>query len=211
MWRAVLGDAHVAGGDALHRALVVVEHFGRGKARIDFDAERLGLARQPAAHIAERADIAVMIVHQRRHDEVRQPDRAARRHPVEAVVLDLGLQRAVGILAPVRNELVERRPDRSPRRTEYARRPRSPSPPRRSLRSALSCFSRIAAARPDGPAPTITTSNSMDSRGGKFFGAHDLISARLRTASKGRLFPIFPGRTTMEMHLAGVSRRPDPS
>src|SRR2546430_2734212 len=34
------------------------------------------------------------------------------------------------------------------------------------LRSALSCFSRIAAARPDGPAPTITTSNSMDSRGG---------------------------------------------
>src|ERR1700754_1064501 len=34
------------------------------------------------------------------------------------------------------------------------------------LRSALSCFSLIAAERPEGPAPTITTSNSMDSRGG---------------------------------------------
>jgi hypothetical protein len=65
--RAVLGDAHVAGRDAAHRALVVVQHFGRGEARIDFDTERLGLRRQPAADIAERADIAMMVVHQRRH------------------------------------------------------------------------------------------------------------------------------------------------
>ena len=50
----------------------------------------------------------MMIVHQRRHHEVRQPDRAARRHPVEAVVLDLGLQRTIGVLAPVRDQLVER-------------------------------------------------------------------------------------------------------
>ena len=77
--RAVLGDAHVAGGDAAHRALLVVEHFGRGEARIDLDPERLGLARQPAADIAERADVAVMIVHQRRHHEVRQRDRACPR------------------------------------------------------------------------------------------------------------------------------------
>ena len=41
---AILADAHVAGGDAGNRAVVVVKHFGRGKARIDFDAERLGLA-----------------------------------------------------------------------------------------------------------------------------------------------------------------------
>ncbi len=70
LWRAVLGDAHVAGRDAAHRALVVVKHLGRGKARVDLDAERLGLARQPAADIAERADIAVMVVHQRRHGDV---------------------------------------------------------------------------------------------------------------------------------------------
>ena len=31
--------------------------------------------------------------------------------------------------------------------------------------SGVSCFSRIAAARPDGPPPTITTSNSIASRG----------------------------------------------
>jgi len=49
-----------------------------------------------------------MVVHQRRHREIRQPDRAARGRPVEAVVLDLRLQRTVGVLAPVRNKLVER-------------------------------------------------------------------------------------------------------
>src|SRR5947199_5197571 len=32
--------------------------------------------------------------------------------------------------------------------------------------SGDSCFNRIAAASPDGPAPTITTSNSIDSRAG---------------------------------------------
>jgi hypothetical protein len=30
-----------------------------------------------------------------------------------------------------------------------------------------SCFNLIAAARPEGPAPTTTTSNSIDSRAGK--------------------------------------------
>ena len=66
---AVLADAHVAGGDAGDRAVVVVEHFGGGKARIDFDAERLRLGRQPAADAAERDDEVAVIVHQRRHGE----------------------------------------------------------------------------------------------------------------------------------------------
>src|SRR4029077_13754619 len=47
--RVVLGNAQVAGGDAPHRALVVVQDFGGGKARIDLDTERLRLAREPAA------------------------------------------------------------------------------------------------------------------------------------------------------------------
>src|SRR6202789_3659271 len=51
-----------------------------------------------------------------------------------------------------------------------------------TARSALNCFSRIAAARPDGPAPTITTSNSMDSRGGSSSVLMNLISAQLRTS-----------------------------
>ena len=105
---AIPADAHVAGRNAAYCAAVVVQHFGRGKARIDFDAERLRLRPQPAADIAERTDIAVMVVHQRRHGEVRQPDRAGRRGPVEAVVLDLRLQRTIGVLAPVRDQLVER-------------------------------------------------------------------------------------------------------
>jgi hypothetical protein len=113
--RAVLGDAHVAGGDAPHRALVVIEHFGSRKARIDLDAERFRLRRQPAADVAERADVAVVVVHQRRHDEVRQPERADLGEPVEAIVLDLGRERAVRILTPVRDQLVQR--DRIDHRT----------------------------------------------------------------------------------------------
>ncbi|MGY4318979.1 hypothetical protein ACVWW1_008306 [Bradyrhizobium sp. JR3.5] len=105
---AVLGDAHVAGRDAAHRALVVIEHLGGGEARIDLDAERFRLWCEPAADIAERADIVVMIVHQRRHDEVRNAEPALRRRPVEAVFLDLRLQRTVRVLAPVRDQFVER-------------------------------------------------------------------------------------------------------
>ena len=82
-----LADAHVAGGDADDRALVIVEHFARGKARIDLDAQRLGLLGEPAADIAERHDIVAVIVHQRRHDEIRQPQRAARSEEQELVVL----------------------------------------------------------------------------------------------------------------------------
>ncbi len=37
---------------------------------------------------------------------------------------------------------------------------------RQTEASGASCFRRIAAARPDGPPPTITTSNSIASRGG---------------------------------------------
>ena len=76
---AVLADAHVAGGDAGNRAVLVVQDFGRGKARIDFNAERFGLGREPAADVAERDDEIAVIAHQRRHQKIRQPQRAARR------------------------------------------------------------------------------------------------------------------------------------
>jgi hypothetical protein len=48
---AVAADAHVAGGDAAHGALVVVQHFGAGEAGIDLDAERFGLLAEPAAEL----------------------------------------------------------------------------------------------------------------------------------------------------------------
>ena len=65
---AVLADAHVAGGDAGDRAVVVEQHFGRGKARIDLDAERFRLGGEPAADVAERDDEVAVVVHQRRHE-----------------------------------------------------------------------------------------------------------------------------------------------
>ncbi len=50
----------------------------------------------------------------------------------------------------------------------------------------------------------MTTSNSMASARGKFFGAH-LISALETVLGRLRpLFPIFPGRTTSEMRFAGM-------
>ena len=102
----VLADAHVAGGDAGDRAVIVVEHFGRGKARIDFDAERFGLGGQPAADTAERDDEVAVIVHQRRHHEVRQPQPAVLAEEIKAVVGDRGLDRRI-FGAPFRQQLVD--------------------------------------------------------------------------------------------------------
>ena len=105
---AVAADAHVASGDAAHRTILVIQRFGGGEARIDLDAERLGARAEPARHHAERGDVAVMVVHQRRHHEVRQRQAAGLGHEEELVFLDLGLDRAIGIVAPVRDQFVER-------------------------------------------------------------------------------------------------------
>ena len=104
----VLADAHVAGGDA-GDGIVLEQHFGGGKARIDFDAERFGLSRQIAAHVAERDDEIAVIAHQRRQQEIRQPQRAGRPERIEVVGGDRGLDRRV-FAAPFRNEPIE--PDR---------------------------------------------------------------------------------------------------
>ncbi len=64
---AVLGDAHVAGGDAGDRAVGVEQHLGSGKAGIDLDPERFRLARKPATNVAERDDVVAVVAHQRRH------------------------------------------------------------------------------------------------------------------------------------------------
>ncbi len=69
---AVLADAHVAGGDAGDR-VVLEQHLRSGEARIDFNAERFGLARQITANLAERDDEIAVIAHQRRHQRQRQP------------------------------------------------------------------------------------------------------------------------------------------
>jgi hypothetical protein len=87
--------------------VLAIDHLGGGEAGIDFDTERFRLGGEPAADIAERADIAAMVVHQRRHQEIRQPHAGRAGHPVEMVIGDLRLQRTIGILAPARQQLVE--------------------------------------------------------------------------------------------------------
>ena len=104
---AFAADAHVASRNADDRAVVVVENFGRRKARIDFDAERFGAACKPAADIAERADIFAVIVEQLRHGEIRQAQRALRPKKEELVLVHFDRQRTVVVLAPIGEELVE--------------------------------------------------------------------------------------------------------
>ena len=95
---AVLAYAHVAGGDAQHGALVVVEHLGRGEARIDLHAQLGSLLAQPAREVAEAADVVAMIAHQRRHDDVGDAQDASRTEVVEAVLGDRRLERgALGL------------------------------------------------------------------------------------------------------------------
>ena len=104
---AVAADAHVAGGDPDHLAAFAVEHFGRGEAGIDLDAERLGLRAEPARQGAERADVIAVVVHQLRHRPVRQAHAARRAEQIEAVLGDLRRQRLLGVVAPVRQQAVE--------------------------------------------------------------------------------------------------------
>ena len=104
--RAVARDAHVAGRDAHHPALIVEQDFGGGEAGEDFDAEFFGLAREPAAQVAEAAGIGALVVQERRRQRVRQ-DRLLlfRQHPVEVFGYRHFGERAV--LPPVGQQFVE--------------------------------------------------------------------------------------------------------
>ncbi len=86
---AVLGETHVAGGDAGDRAAAIEQHFDGGKARIDFNPRGFRLGRKPAADVAERDDVISVVVHQRRQHDIWQPHSARRRQPIEAVVAHL--------------------------------------------------------------------------------------------------------------------------
>ena len=82
---AVAADAHVAGGDADNGAILVVKHFGCGKAGIDLDAELCGLLAEPFAQRAEADDVIAVILHQRRHRPVRQAHVARRSENEESI------------------------------------------------------------------------------------------------------------------------------
>ena len=68
--------------------------FDGGKARIDLDAKRFGLLREPAAELAQADDVVAVIAHQRRHDEVaergRRPTSSDNRSGRRATSVDTG-------------------------------------------------------------------------------------------------------------------------
>ena len=99
-------DAHIAGGDTNDRALVVIEHFGCRKARIDFHAKFFSLGAKPAADIAKRHNIITVIVHQRRHGEIRQAHRSGRPQHKEMIRCHRRLEGVSFFFTPSRQKLV---------------------------------------------------------------------------------------------------------
>ena len=55
-------DAHVARRDTLDAAVLAEEHFCGGEAGVDFNAETLGLLRQPATDVTHGNDVVPVIV-----------------------------------------------------------------------------------------------------------------------------------------------------
>src|SRR5262249_19661123 len=102
----VAGDALVAGDHALDRAVLAEDRFRHGDAGINLDARLFRLLGEPAAEAAETADIAAVIAHQRRHEDVGDTDAACLPEVIEAILADLGRQRRA-LLAPIRDQRVE--------------------------------------------------------------------------------------------------------
>ena len=101
---AVAADAHVPGDDALHRAVVAVQHLGRREAREHVHAERLGLLAEPAAHVAQAHDVVALVVHLRRRRQAPRPRLGEEQEPV----LRSGRVERRPALLPVREQLVQR-------------------------------------------------------------------------------------------------------
>ncbi|GJD68525.1 hypothetical protein MMMDOFMJ_1448 [Methylobacterium gnaphalii] len=104
---AAARDAEIAGGDADDGTVLVVEHFGGREARIDLDAERLGLGTEIFGQVRERADEVAVVRHELGEEHVRQPQAAGSGEDHELVALNLGLQRAFRVLAPFGQQYVE--------------------------------------------------------------------------------------------------------
>src|SRR6202046_1479401 len=100
-------NARVAGSDSEPFALLSEQDFGCSEARIDFNAERFCFGAEIAADIAQRTDKIPVIVQQRRHEEIWQPDAAGGAEQIELVLGDRYFERTVGIFAPARKQFVE--------------------------------------------------------------------------------------------------------
>ena len=104
---AVLAQAHVAGGHALDGTVVVVEHFGGGKAGEDLHAERFGLLAQPLGDGAQADDVVAVVVRKRRQEHVGHAKGRALAQKAVGVVGD-GLVQGGALFLPVGDELGQR-------------------------------------------------------------------------------------------------------
>ena len=108
---AVLGlpvapNAHIAGGDTDDGAVLVPERLDSRETRIDLDTQFCSLFAQPAHHITEADDIIAVVVHQRRHQEIRQPHLTRWTEIQEAILEDRRRYRRP-LLPPIRDESIE--------------------------------------------------------------------------------------------------------
>ncbi len=104
---AVAGHAHIADGDADYAA-ILLQQLGSGEAGVDLDPQRLGLAAQPLAYLAQADDVVAVIVHVRHHRaEHRDPVRAGLGEEQHVVFGRQGVQRR-SALVPARDQLVQR-------------------------------------------------------------------------------------------------------
>jgi hypothetical protein len=97
-------EAHGAGRHALDGAVLAVEHLGRGEARIDLGALRLGLLAQPFDDVAHADDEVAVVAHLRRR---RQGEGTRLGQEEEAVGGDRHVQGRIFVL-PVRDQLRQR-------------------------------------------------------------------------------------------------------
>jgi hypothetical protein len=100
----VLGDTHVARGDALHAPVLAVEHLGAGEAGIDLDPQLLRLLGEPAAEIAEADHVVPVVAEKRRHRQAVALALGEEQH----AVLARGRVDGCALRLPVGDQLVQR-------------------------------------------------------------------------------------------------------
>jgi len=105
---AILGNAHDAGDNAAHFAILAIHDFRRREAREDLDFQFFRPLAKPAADIGQRANIATMIVHEGGEGKSRHAERTVRAEQLILVRIHLGADRTIITGAPVRDQLIQR-------------------------------------------------------------------------------------------------------
>ena len=101
---AVFAHAHIAGRNAFDRTVFVIQHFGSGKARIDFHAQIFRLLRQPAHNFAQAGNIVRMVVEIRGNRQVEGFFLGQEQNPV----LRHCTRQRRAFFFPIRNQLIQR-------------------------------------------------------------------------------------------------------